>query len=125
MYIIGYGTYLNKCHGIYFFFKWLGGSGVYSRPALNTWRQSYLEVAIDTHVYMYIILFVLQALILKENAGLLQGSRSSVVRASTAKAGLGSIPSGYPYIFFSQFVSMLIYRQLPILTTRIYRIRPN
>ena len=53
-----------------------------------------------------------QAQILNGDAGLLQGSRSSVVRASTAKVGgLGSIPSGYPS-FFLQYVPILIYHQL-------------
>ena len=50
---------------------------------------------------------------LRVSAGLLQGSRSSVVRASTAKVGgLGFDSQWLPKHFFSQFVSMLIYHHL-------------
>ena len=50
---------------------------------------------------------VLQAQILKEGAGLLQCSRSSVVRASTAKVrGLGFDSQWLPmHFFFSMFLS--------------------
>ena len=50
---------------------------------------------------------VLQAQILREGAGLLQGSRSSVVRASTAKVGgLGFDSQWLPmHFFFGMFLS--------------------
>ena len=50
---------------------------------------------------------VLRAQILKEGAGLLQGSRSSVIRVSTAKVGgLGFDSQWLPvHFFFGMFLS--------------------
>ena len=57
--------------------------------------------------------------ICKYSHGLLRGSCSSEVRASTAKVGgLGFDPQWLPMHFFLQDVSMLIYHQL--LTTSSY-----
>ena len=54
-----------------------------------------------------------QAQMLKESAGLLKGSRNSVIRASTAKVGgLGFDPQWLPIHFSLQYVSILIYHQL-------------
>ena len=73
------------------------------------WNQGNLIVESMHH---WLMSLVHQAQIPNGGAGLLQGSRSSVVRVSTAKVGgLGSIPSGYPS-FFLQYVSILIYHQL-------------
>ena len=68
-----------------------------------------------------VFMLVLKAQILGESAGLLQGSRSSVVRASTAKVGGPWVrfSVAIPMHFFLQFVSILIYHQL--LTTSSYR----
>ena len=63
-----------------------------------------------------------QAQILNGNAGLLQGSHSSVVRVSTAKiGGLGFDSQWLPKFFFLQYVSILIYQQflLPVVVIRI------
>ena len=49
---------------------------------------------------------ILQTQILRESAGVAEGSRSSVVRASTAKVGgLGS--SGYPCLHYPEPVAVL------------------
>ena len=55
----------------------------------------------------WLIQLVLQAQILKEGAGLLQGSRGSVVRALTAKVeDLGFDSQRLPmYFFFGMFLS--------------------
>ena len=55
--------------------------------------------------HWWLIYLVFQAEILRESAGLLQGSRSSVVRASTAKVG--------GLEFDSQFPSVCFYPDLP------------
>ena len=55
---------------------------------------------------------------LRKGAGLLQGSRSSVVRVSTAEVGGLGFDSQWLPMHFVQFVSILIYHQL--LTTSSY-----
>ena len=67
------------------------------------------------------MLLVHQAQILNGDAGLLQGSRSSVVRASTAKVGGLGFDSQWLPKFFLQYVSILIYQQflLPVVVIRI------
>ena len=60
-----------------------------------------------TRTVHWLIWLVLQAQIVKKGAGLLQGSCSSVVRASTAKVGgLGFDSLWLPlHFFFSMFLS--------------------
>ena len=86
-------------------------SGVYSREAsIRSYTVIILQI-IRIHGWL--------VQILRESAGLLQGSRSSVVRASTGKVGgLGFNSKWLPMHFSLQFVSILIYHQL--LTTSSY-----
>ena len=69
----------------------------------------------------------IQAQILRENAELLQGSRSSVVRALTAKVrGLGSDSQWLPMDFSLQYVSILIYHLfLPSVVDNQYSYKNN
>ena len=60
----------------------------------------------------WLMSLVHQAQILNGDAGLLQGSRSSVVRALTAKVGGLGFDSQWLHNFFLQYVSILIYHQL-------------
>ena len=70
-------------------------------------------VTIDSSC-MYMVLL----LKLRESAGLLQGSCSSVIRASTAKiGGLGFDSQLATHAFFSRFVSILIYHQLLLIVS--------
>ena len=84
------------------------------------------------HVMMFYILnmsinmLVHQAQILNGDAGLLQGSRSSVVRASTAKVGgLGFdsqwLPKFFPSVCFYSDLPPVVYQQflLPVVVIRI------
>ena len=83
-------------------------------PMLGVWRLGGLT-SLPLHHWL-----VLQAKILKEASGLLQGSRSSVVRASTAKVGgLGFDSQWLAHAFFLWYVSILFYHQL--LTTSYYQ----
>ena len=72
------------------------------------------------------MLLVHQAQILNGDAGLLQGSRSSVVRASTAKVGgLGFdsqwLPKFFPSVCFYSDLPPVVYQQflLPVVVIRI------
>ena len=84
-------------------------------PMLGVWRLSGLVTpAFPSSLVNY---HVLQAQILGESAGLLQGSRNSVVRASTAKVGgLGFDSQWLPMHFSLQFVSILIYHMILIIS---------
>ena len=66
-------------------------------------KEEFANIVEDSEAYM--------AKILNGDAGLLQGSRSSVVRVSTAE-GLGFDSQWLPKFFPSVYVSILIYHQL-------------
>ena len=82
---------------------------------------------LNVHVHVHWLMsLVHQAQILNGDAGLLQGSRSSVVRASTAKVGgLGFdsqwLPRFFPSVCFYSDLPPVAYQQflLPVVVIRI------
>ena len=87
-----------------------------------SWRFNYP----DLPLHHWLMLLVHQAQILNGDAGLLQGSRSSVVRASTAKVGgLGFdsqwLPKFFPSVCFYSDLPPVVYQQflLPVVVIRI------
>ena len=88
-------------------------------------EANYMYVYPDLPLHHWLMLLVYQAQILNGDAGLLQGSRSSVVRASTAKVGgLGFdsqwLPKFFPSVCFYSDLPPVVYQQflLPVVVIR-------